>query len=231
MLDLTSTPSLASSIVLRLDDADGPGASGGDAMRPLLRTPRMNVRCLEPRASLCLPSAPEACDRILLVIRGVVGLTAPDTDLALATGALLHVAVGADLDVSLRPLTPGARLLDLEVPGGDPATSMGAAAPLVVAPDDPPPYRPARHRRTLNRRLFMNAAVEVVHGCIEAGGGSELHTHAGLEQLTCVLDPQPQVLVYTPPDIEHGGGTEHALDLLVIYSPPYAERVPDGGQH
>jgi len=101
---------------------------------------------------------------------------------------------------------------------------------LVVQPEEPPAYEPAKHNDTVNRCLFINDEVEIIRGKINAGGGAERHAHEGIEQLTYLLEPkEANLLVYTPPGVPHAGETyEVSLDLIVIYSPPYRESLKYG---
>jgi quercetin dioxygenase-like cupin family protein len=111
---------------------------------------------------------------------------------------------------------------------------------------DTPPYHPANHTGTVNRRLIGPDNVgaknlEVVLGVIEPGRGALPHSHPGLEQVCYMLagraraeiggeicDLEPGDTCYFPADTPHvftvTGDTP--ARVLVIYSPPYGEN-PD----
>jgi quercetin dioxygenase-like cupin family protein len=105
-------------------------------------------------------------------------------------------------------------------------------------------YSPANHTGTVNRRLIGQENVgakhvEMVLGIIEKGHGALPHSHPGIEQVcyllegraraevggeTCELEPGD--CCFFPPDIPHvfTAISEQPVKVLVIYSPPYAER-------
>ncbi len=62
-----------------------------------------------------------------------------------------------------------------------------------VRAQDVPPYHPANHTGTVNRRLIgagnVGAAkIEVVLGVIEKGKGALPHSHTGIEQVCYLLE-------------------------------------------
>lgn len=107
---------------------------------------------------------------------------------------------------------------------------------------DADPYSPGNHTGTLNRRLagpgVMGGAVEVVHGTIQPGGGALPHRHEGIEQVCYVISGLAEVEVcgetfrmYSGDCCRFPPGEMHrftalgdaAVQVLVIYSPPYGE--------
>ena len=108
---------------------------------------------------------------------------------------------------------------------------------------DAPPYHPANHTGTTNRRLVGEhnvgaRNVEVVLGVIEKGSGAvEPHAHPGMEQVCYLLEGtalaevagercemKPGDTCYFPPDQMHKFvATSDKVKVLVIYSPPYGE--------
>jgi quercetin dioxygenase-like cupin family protein len=122
---------------------------------------------------------------------------------------------------------------------------MSAARPrFFVRQDDVPPYHPANHVGTVNRRLIGPENVgarniEVVLGVIEKGKGALPHAHPGIEQVcymlagraraevggeTCELGPGD--CCFFPADLPHVFTvvSDEPVRVLVIYSPPYEER-------
>jgi mannose-6-phosphate isomerase-like protein (cupin superfamily) len=114
-----------------------------------------------------------------------------------------------------------------------------------VRAQDVPSYRPANHDGTVNRRLIgagnVGAAnVEVVLGVIEKGKGALPHSHTGIEQVCYLLEGRARVVVggeacdlgpgdccFFPPDMEHVFTvvSDEPVKVLVIYAPPYGERM------
>jgi quercetin dioxygenase-like cupin family protein len=108
---------------------------------------------------------------------------------------------------------------------------------------DVPPYHPANHTGTTNRRLIgadnVGARnVEVVLGVIEKGRGAEPHAHPGMEQVCYLLEGtavaevagercamKPGDACYFPADQMHKftATSDTPVKVLVIYSPPYGE--------
>jgi mannose-6-phosphate isomerase-like protein (cupin superfamily) len=119
-----------------------------------------------------------------------------------------------------------------------------------VHAQDVPPYHPANHTGTVNRRLIgagnVGAVkVEVVLGVIEKGKGALPHSHSGIEQVCYLLEGRARAEVggevcdlgpgdccFFPPDVEHVFTvvSDEPVKVLVIYAPPYAERPADGRQ-
>jgi quercetin dioxygenase-like cupin family protein len=109
--------------------------------------------------------------------------------------------------------------------------------------EDAPPYHPANHTGTTNRRLIGRENVgarnvEVVHGTIEPGQGALPHAHPDIEQVCYMLEGRAVAEVDgTRYELEAGdtcyfpAGKRHIFEvvgdkpakLLVIYSPPYEE--------
>ncbi len=114
-----------------------------------------------------------------------------------------------------------------------------------VRADDVAPYHPANHTGTVNRRLIGRdnvgaKKVEVVLGVIEKGQGALPHSHPGIEQVCYVLEGRAVAEIagqrcelgagdccFFPPDTRHVfmAVSEEPVKVLVIYSPPYAERT------
>ena len=112
-----------------------------------------------------------------------------------------------------------------------------------IRESDAPPYHPANHTGTTNRRLIgpdnvgaMN--VEVVLGVIETGRGADPHAHPGMEQVCYLLEGtataevagercemKPGDACYFPANEMHKftATSEKPVKVLVIYSPPYGE--------
>lgn len=106
-------------------------------------------------------------------------------------------------------------------------------------------YSPANHSGTVNRRLISRETVgaqqlEVVLGTIEKGHGAQPHHHDGIEQVCYilsgaaraevdgqVLDLGPGDCCFFPAGQEHVfvATSEEPVRVLVIYAPPYAEKV------
>ena len=114
---------------------------------------------------------------------------------------------------------------------------------FLVRPADVPPYHPANHTGTTNRRLIGPETVgaknvEVLLGVIEKGEGAATHGHPGMEQVCYLLEGsatveldgerremQPGDACYFPADRMHRftATSEKPAKVLVIYSPPYGE--------
>jgi mannose-6-phosphate isomerase-like protein (cupin superfamily) len=122
---------------------------------------------------------------------------------------------------------------------------MGAARPrFFVREHDVPPYHPANHLGTVNRRLIGPENVgarnlEVVLGVIEKGKGALPHAHPGIEQVCYLLEGRARAEVggetcelgpgdccFFPADTPHVFTvvSDEPVRVLVIYSPPYEER-------
>ncbi|MDQ0506734.1 cupin domain-containing protein [Xanthobacter agilis] len=106
-------------------------------------------------------------------------------------------------------------------------------------------YSPANHSGTVNRRLISRETVgaeqvEVLLGTIEKGAGAHPHHHDGIEQVCYVLageataEVDGQTLHLGPGDVcffpagkDHvfTAASEAPVRVLVIYAPPYAEKV------
>lgn len=111
---------------------------------------------------------------------------------------------------------------------------------------DVPPYHPANHTGTTNRRLIGAETVgakqvEVLVGVMEKGKGALPHAHPGIEQVCYMLEGtaraevggescelQPGDCCFFPADMPHAFTvtSEKPVRVLVIYSPPYEEN-PD----
>jgi quercetin dioxygenase-like cupin family protein len=114
-----------------------------------------------------------------------------------------------------------------------------------VRPEDVPPYHPANHTGTTNRRLIGSENVgarnvEVVLGVIEQGQGALEHSHPGTEQVCYVIEGRARAEVggeicelgpgeccFFPPDAPHvfTAISEEPVKVLVVYSPPYGEKT------
>ena len=114
---------------------------------------------------------------------------------------------------------------------------------FLVRAADVPPYHPANHTGTTNRRLIGPETVgaknvEVLLGVIERGEGAATHAHPGMEQVCYLLEGsatveldgerhemQPGDACYFPADRMHKftATSEKPAKVLVIYSPPYGE--------
>jgi len=114
-----------------------------------------------------------------------------------------------------------------------------------VQAQEVPPYHPANHTSTVNRRLIgagnVGASkVEVVLGIIEKGKCALPHSHAGIEQVCYVLEGRARAEVggevcelgpgdccFFPPDMQHVFTvvSDEPVKVLVIYAPPYGERL------
>jgi mannose-6-phosphate isomerase-like protein (cupin superfamily) len=112
-----------------------------------------------------------------------------------------------------------------------------------ISHEDAPPYHPANHTGTTNRRLVGRENVgarnvEVVHGTIEPGQGALPHAHPGIEQVCYILEGRaiaeiggvrremgPGDTCFFPADTHHIFQVigDKPAKLLVIYSPPYEE--------
>ena len=108
---------------------------------------------------------------------------------------------------------------------------------------DVPPYHPANHTGTTNRRLIGGANVgakqlEVVLGVVEQGKGALPHAHPGIEQVCYMLQGRARAEVggevcelgpgdccFFPAEVPHVFTvvSEEPVRVLVIYSPPYEE--------
>jgi quercetin dioxygenase-like cupin family protein len=119
-----------------------------------------------------------------------------------------------------------------------------------VRPQDVPPYHPANHTGTVNRRLIGAGnvganKVEVVLGVIDKGKGALPHSHPGIEQVCYLLEGRARAEVggevcelgpgdccFFPPDLQHvlTVVSDEPVKVLVIYAPPYAEQPADGRQ-
>jgi quercetin dioxygenase-like cupin family protein len=122
---------------------------------------------------------------------------------------------------------------------------MAAARPrFFVRQKDVPPYHPANHVGTTNRRLIGpenvgSRNIEVVLGVIEKGKGALPHAHPGIEQVCYMLEGRARAQVgaevcelepgdccFFPADTQHVFTvvSDEPVKVLVIYSPPYEER-------
>ena len=108
---------------------------------------------------------------------------------------------------------------------------------------DVPPYHPANHTGTVNRRLIGPGNVgarniEMVLGVIEKGRGALPHAHPGLEQVCYLLEGSARAEIggetcelvagdccFFPPGMAHvfTVTSDAPARVLVIYSPPYGE--------
>jgi quercetin dioxygenase-like cupin family protein len=114
---------------------------------------------------------------------------------------------------------------------------------FLVRAADVPPYHPANHTGTTNRRLIGPETVgaknvEVLLGVIEKGEGAAQHAHPGMEQVCYLLEGsatveldgerremQPGDACYFPAGKMHKftATSDKPVKVLVIYSPPYGE--------
>ncbi len=114
---------------------------------------------------------------------------------------------------------------------------------FLVRAADVPPYHPANHTGTTNRRLISAETVgaknvEVLLGVIEKGEGAAPHAHPGMEQVCYLLEGSAMVELdgercemkpgdacYFPADKMHNftATSDKPAKVLVIYSPPYGE--------
>jgi len=114
---------------------------------------------------------------------------------------------------------------------------------FLVRAADVPPYHPANHTGTTNRRLIGPETVgaknvEVLLGVIEKGAGAAPHAHPDMEQVCYLLEGsatveldgercemQPGDACYFPAGKMHTftATSEKPAKVLVIYSPPYGE--------
>jgi quercetin dioxygenase-like cupin family protein len=120
---------------------------------------------------------------------------------------------------------------------------QNARSRYFVREADVPPYHPANHTGTTNRRLIGAANVgakqlEMVLGVVEKGKGALPHAHPGIEQVCYMLQGRARAEVggevcelgpgdccFFPADARHVFTvvSEEPVRVLVIYSPPYEE--------
>ena len=120
---------------------------------------------------------------------------------------------------------------------------QNARSRYFVRETDVPPYHPANHTGTTNRRLIGAANVgakqlEMVLGVVEKGKGALPHAHPGIEQVCYVLQGRARAEVggevcelgpgdccFFPADARHIFTVVSAepVRVLGIYSPPYEE--------
>jgi quercetin dioxygenase-like cupin family protein len=106
-----------------------------------------------------------------------------------------------------------------------------------------PPYHPANHTGTVNRRLIGAHNVgaqqlEVVLGVVEKGKGALPHAHPAIEQVCYMLQGRARAEVggetcelgpgdccFFPAGMQHVFTvvSDEPAHVLVIYSPPYEE--------
>jgi quercetin dioxygenase-like cupin family protein len=116
-------------------------------------------------------------------------------------------------------------------------------ARFLVRPADVPPYHPANHTGTTNRRLIGPETVgaknvEVLLGVVEKGEGAAPHAHPDMEQVCYLLEGRATVELdgercemrpgdacYFPAGKMHKfiATSRQPVKVLVIYSPPYGE--------
>src|SRR5262245_50653935 len=121
-----------------------------------------------------------------------------------------------------------------------------SASRYFVRADEVPPYHPANHTGTVNRRLIGRDNVgaerlEVVLGVVEKGKGALPHSHPGIEQVCYMLRGRARAEVdgevmelgpgdccFFPPDVPHVFTvvSDEPVEVLVVYAPPYGE-APD----
>jgi len=116
-------------------------------------------------------------------------------------------------------------------------------ARFLVRPADVPPYHPANHTGTTNRRLIGPETVgaknvEVLLGVVEKGEGAAPHAHPDMEQVCYLLEGRATVELdgerremlpgdacYFPAGRMHKftATSDKPVKVLVIYSPQYGE--------
>lgn len=168
--------------------------------------------------------------RLWYVLEGEAALRGEAGDTPVSPGSLIVVPPGTWWGPDLHLLSGRLTVLDVAArAGGREAVSPPVAQPpssvRVVRAEDVPPYEPAGHFNTTNRCLYMDEAVEIIEGTIEAGGGAQRHLHREHEQALYLLETSNPLLIYYPRGTPHGteGGVSSRLRLLVIYSPPLGE--------
>src|SRR5271169_6042541 len=111
-----------------------------------------------------------------------------------------------------------------------------------IRTEDVPPYSPANHSGTVNRRLVGpgngSKQLEVILGIIQKDQGAVEHLHPGMEQVCYMLEGESLVEIggqkkrltagdccFFPADTPHTftAISSTPVKLLVIYSPPYGE--------
>lgn len=120
------------------------------------------------------------------------------------------------------------------------------AVKFIVRPEDVPPYLPAMHAGTVNRRLVgrdVNGSihVEMVLGVLEPGGVAERHSHDAQEQAMYILEGRalvevgdsiteevgPGTACFFPAGMRHRFQALTAVKTLVIYAPPLERSTSD----
>jgi mannose-6-phosphate isomerase-like protein (cupin superfamily) len=121
--------------------------------------------------------------------------------------------------------------------------NVNAGRRYFIRPDDVPPYHPANHSGTTNRRVICAETVgaqrmEVLLGTVERGQGALPHLHPNIEQCCYIISGRARVEVgdqssdlgpgdfcFFPPGEKHllVSVADEPLQVLVIYSPPYNE--------
>lgn len=111
---------------------------------------------------------------------------------------------------------------------------------LIADPEKIPPYRPADHAATTNRKLIggkevPSAKMELILGELAPGGEALWHAHPHSEQIIYVLEGSCSVQALGEEEILYKGmailfpqGLEHrvvvmgeeTLRCLIIYAPP-----------
>ncbi len=172
---------------------------------------------------------PSPTGRLWYVVEGEAALREKAEGPPVSMGSLIVVPAGFHWGPELYILSDRLTVLDIAPRARNRETGLSPAEPAsvvrVVRPEDVPPYRPAGHFETTNRCLYIDEAVEVIEGTIEAGGGAQRHFHRDHEQVLYILETPSPMLIYYPKGTPHGtpGGVSSRLKLLVIYSPPLGE--------
>jgi len=224
-----------SSVVNVPEDAEP--LSNGVSQKPIFENDKIAIRQLQLKALQNLPQGNLSYGRFYIVLKGNVTVDKGDEDTTalhnLSQNGLVYIPQKVDAATRLRAGQSEAQILEVQML--NPKTEAQSLRLkqgiwvdqqfMVIEKTQAKAYVPAHHDNTFNHCLLINDDIEILHSCIDVGGGADVHAHEHEDQCTYVMEPAPSKLLYYPMGVQHGGITniEKRHNMILMYFPPQGE--------
>jgi len=216
---------------------DATPLSDGVSQKPIFENDKIAIRQLQLKVLKNLPKGETSYSRFYIVLNGNVTIDKGDNDPAalhiLSENGLVYIPQNVDAATRLRAGQSEAQILEVQIL--NPKTNAQSLKLeqgtwvdqqfMVIEKAQAKTYVPAHHVNTFNHCLLINDDIEILHSCIDVGGGADVHAHENEDQCTYVMEPAPSKLLYYPMGVQHGGITkiEKRHNMILMYFPPQGE--------
>jgi len=224
------------SLVISVPEDTNP-LSNGVSQKPIFENDKIAIRQLQLQALQSLPQGNLSYGRFYIVLSGNITIDKGADDATnlynLSQNGLVYIPQKIDSATRLRAGQSEAQILEVQIlnPTAE-AQSLKLEQGkwidqqfMIIEKAQAKTYVPAHHDNTFNHCLLINDDIEIIHSCIDVGGGADVHTHEDEDQCTYIMEPSPSKLLYYPMGVQHGGITniEKRHNMILMYFPPQGE--------